>query len=69
MCFREPTYHQLLVTYVYSYINSDILTYVRIKRFQWAGRVVRFFDIRVPQRNLEVSKAKGLLETDEWVGR
>jgi hypothetical protein len=55
----------------YTLLHKDngIVTHVGVKRLQWARRIVRILDIRIPKRNLEVSEEKGLPEIDEWVGR
>jgi hypothetical protein len=40
------------VGYILLYKDTDIVTHMRVKRVQWAGRIVRIFDIIIPKRNL-----------------
>jgi hypothetical protein len=61
--------YALAVSYTLLYKYTDTLTYVRVKRLQWAGRIVKIFNITIPKRNLGVSEEKGPPETDKWVGR
>jgi hypothetical protein len=53
------------VGYKLLYKDDDIKTHMRVKRLQWAGRVVRIFDIRIPKRNLEASEGEVPPETDK----
>jgi len=50
-------------------MGPDIVKYIKLKRLQWAGHVVRMDNSRIPKYWMENSMAEDLWEERDWDGK